>query len=468
MVLTRLFILIAFIFSGILILYPADYALGLGMTILFMATLIYAGLSKDETARARWIFFAVFLLLMGLITWRVNMALETNRQPIDIVSQLGIRVISLVAGAIISVFLTTIFFLITVYVSAIYVLSIQQVEGISVWQAFRSLMSLILKINYDWIVISEGKISKVKEKGVMKELGGPGKVIVDPGNAVALQRGGKITQIKGAGVWMTKRNENIREIFDLTNQFVQQSVKNVMTADRIPLDVEMGIGYRIVREENSNVEGLIDTRDDSGGFPVKKETLMKAIFNNTTGGKWAGFGGGAPTGQLRDHFMTFTLEELFELAPDDEATLRPNRRRIGQIEQTIKDTLNGFAANNGVTITVVDIREVKIPKEMMDAMMLEIKSGAEARSIRQISQQRNLAQQNLISGILNTIASVTGRPIGDVELQMATEFVRMSKRELTDDVLGHEYIQMLHELAKGDGTKVFTPPNLGVELKDIV
>ncbi len=456
--LPRRFLFLIGLVVGIgLLFWPNGYALWVGIGVLLFVTLLQATFNEDEASRARWIFAVIFVLLLGVVAWVFEQRLQQARPPADWVVALEQRFITLLLGGFISAIATTALAMLTILVASVYVLSINIVEEVSIWAAFRSLLSLILNTQYDWQVVSEGEVKTTRTGGVMKQLGGPGKLVIDPGNAVALQRGGKITRIVGGGVWLTQRNENIREIFDLTNQSAVQSLTNVMTADRIPLEVEIGIGYRLVREAGPEVEGLIENKDERQVFPVKEETLLKAISNNTTGGKWSGFGGGAPVGQLRDQFMSYTLDELFELNPGRGDILRPNRRRIRQIEQEILTALNGFAGNVGVTFTGVDIREVKLPDTMMEAMMLEIKSNAEARSIRRITEERNRAQQELIDEVLATIARYKGGPLDETDIQLATVFVELGRRTMSDDVLGHEYVEMLKNLAKGDGTKVFTP-----------
>ncbi|MCG3212175.1 MAG: hypothetical protein FOGNACKC_05823 [Anaerolineae bacterium] len=457
--LPRRFLFLIGLVGGIgLLFWPNGYALWAGIGLLRFVTLLQATFNEDEASRARWIFAVIFVLLLGVTAWVFEQRLQQARPPADWVVALEQRGIALLLGGFISAIATTALATLTIFVASVYVLSINIVEEVSIWAAFRSLLSLILNTQYDWQVVSEGKVTRTREGGVMKFLGGPGKLIVDPGNAVALQRSGKITQIVGSGVWLTQRNENIREIFDLTNQSAVQSLTNVMTADRIPLEVEIGIGYRLVREAGSEVEGLIENKDEHKIFPVKEGTLLKAISNNTTGGRWSGFGGGAPVGQLRDQFMSYTLDELFELNPGKGDILRPNRRRIRQIEQEILTVLNGFAGNVGVTFTGVDIREIKLPAKIMETIFLRERARAEARAINQIEDTRNMAMGNMIMNILNNIPNQPGINLRDA-LRLVETFATRSRRNLTDDILGHEYLEMLEKMASAEGTKIFSTGN---------
>jgi regulator of protease activity HflC (stomatin/prohibitin superfamily) len=478
MFLKRMALLAAFLLGGVLLFYQAAWAVPAGLGLIFLGALFFATFNDDEGARARWIYISVFFLLLGLLASGLLYNLQgAGRMPASYEGLLLARLIVLLLTGLTSLLLTAVFFVITVYISSYYVLSMTISEEINIWHAFRSFIALVLDTQYDWLVVGGGREIKTREGGMLSKLGGPGRIIIEPGNAVVLQKSGKITRVVGAGVVFTNRHEHIRQIFDLRNKFDSQTLNNVMTRDQIPLDVGIGIGYRILREpaltkaqiKNERAKAYSDQNADDivvdtlGMFPVKVGTLHKAIFNNTEH-SWEGLAKGAPTVQLRDHFQSYRLEQLFELLPTGDEPPHPNQRLISRIEQDILATLNGFASNNGISFTTIDIREIRLPQKMMDALMLELKSIKEAEAIRRISEQRNNAQREMIDGILRTISRFTGKPVGDVELQLATVFAQLGKRALTDDVLGHQYIEMLGELAKSDGPKVFTSPNIPLEM----
>jgi regulator of protease activity HflC (stomatin/prohibitin superfamily) len=448
----------AFLLLGVVVMVsPAMWAIPAGLGLMFLAAILFATFNNDEGARVRWVYIAVFFLTAALVSggllyfWQAAGRIPEGTQGI-----LVARLLALVTALVVAALFTALFLVVTVVISSYYVLSLQISEDLQMWQVIRSFIALILDTNYDWMAVTDGAKGNTREKGVLHKLGGPGRIIVDPGNAIALQRGGKITRIVGAGVVYIKRAEHIRQIFDLRNHFDVQTLEEVMTADRIPLDVDLGIGYRIVRETDPHADGVISDSHDM--FPVKEETILKAIYNNTAG-TWKGLATGAPGVQVRDFFQSYKLEDLFVVED-----AKPDRRTVSQIENQIKENLNSFAFNSGIEFTAIDIRSIKLPQKMMEAMMLEIKANAEARAIQLISDERNAAHRTMIQGILETIKAHTKKDIGDVELQLATEFAKLAKRGLTDDILGHQYIEMLQELAKSDGTKVFTPPNMPIEM----
>jgi len=280
------------------------------------------------------------------------------------------------------------------------------------------LASVLLGINQEWLVISEGERTVTNAKGLLKKVGGPGRVVIESGNAVIFMRGGQITQIAGPGVTLTKRVELIKQIFNLRNQFAIQKVENVITADQIPLTIVMGITYRIEQAKNPDAPGVL--KDKKGGFPVEEATILKAFYENTAG-KWSGLAAGAPTVQLRDQIMTRTLDTLFTNAGT------PNTREIKIIELAIQTAVDGFAGKKGVEILGVDIRELHLPDTMKVAY-------AQARS----EEKKNKASADLLNKVLDTISERTGGA-GQYELAMAKAFIDAVK---ISDASGTKFISV--------------------------
>jgi regulator of protease activity HflC (stomatin/prohibitin superfamily) len=267
----------------------------------------------------------------------------------------------------------------------------------------------------------------------------------------------------------TERNEFIRGApFDVRPQFYLETLKNVITADRIPLEIEVGISYQLKQADNLTDSSVIAARikedKDAKLFPISKEMLRRAAFNVAD---WHLLAQGACKNMLRDQIMAHTIDELFnELS--GEASARVNQRQIKIIELAVQEAVNKFTIGNvGVEITGVDVRQITLPKEAMD---MYIKSRAEADAIRRIEESRNTARGELVTSILSSIVNQTNRQPSNFELGLATIFARLSRRELTDDVLGHQYVEVLKALAEGKGTNIFnaTPNAPAVEPGDVL
>jgi regulator of protease activity HflC (stomatin/prohibitin superfamily) len=303
---------------------------------------------------------------------------------------------SIVMGVIGALLVTGLPLLTVSYASAVYVLALHEVDGVSHWDALRYVLTLILGINLPFVVVENGQALVTKEAGKINVIGGPGELIIKQGNVVVLERGGKISRIVNAGIVKLKRKEMIRNIFVLTRQSNPKEIEHVLTKDRIPLTITMGIGFQIEpaveaeKRPESRIapdgEALTPKLDD-GLYQVYEGTIRKAALmsqatsfaqryiekcegetcqdvEDTT---WQKVAGGVPEGELRDHIMSHRFDELFELvdsAPGEKPEVRVKKRKIYQIEQAILDEIKpGKAKGLGVLVRGVDIGKIEFPPE---------------------------------------------------------------------------------------------------------
>lgn len=438
-----------------------------GAGLVFFIWLVYLLFNfpyKPSQTRGWWTLVACFFLIavvaaaVLLFYWQNNeIRVTLTNDSLNLLPHLGARLLALLLGAVISLVLTLVFFVVVGYFSVVYILALPQEENLGFWTAFRSYVSLMFNIQYTWLLVENGKITEIREKGFAKTWLSLGRVIIQPGNVVVFQKGGKITRICGPGIVATERNEFIRGApFDLRPQFHLETLKNVITADRIPLEIEVGIGYQLKPATHLDDPSVITARikedEEVKLFPISRETLRRAAFNVTD---WHLLAQGACKNILRDQIMAHTIDELFTIQTGA-ASVRVNQRQIKIIEQAVQEAVNSFAIDNvGVEITGVDVRQITLPDDVKEAVYMAIKARAEAISIRQIEAERNTARGELISRILDSISIRTNREIGEIELQLATVFAHITRRALTDDVLGHQYVEMLKALAEGKGTNIF-------------
>lgn len=472
-------ILIILTLTGIIIFWfmPEPYWQVGAATVIFswLIYLVFIFPRKQAQTRGIWAFIACFVLAASIATLAALLYLQAIAVPIsftnesfNLTSYFAARIFSTVVGSGIGLVITLLFFIVVGYFSSIYILAIPEEEGLNFWDIFRSFVSLIFNIQYDWLRIEEGKITEVKEKGYLKSWFSLGKVMIRPGNAVVLERGGNITRICGPGVVVTNRGEKIRgnTVFDLRPQFYLATLENVITSDRISLKIEVGVGYRIRPAADPNATNVIRERNFNV-FPVEEETIRRAAFNVNN---WRGLAEGAVMNNLRDQIMAHRVDELFTLEANEEQP-RVNNRRIRIIELAAQEAINNIGQNLGIEITGVDIRQITLPDGIKDAIQMDIKSQAEADAIARIEGQRNVARGELVAQILQSIGN--HRQIGELELRLATTFADISRRSLTDDILGHEYIEMLKALAEGKGTNIFNamlaspPVDPGTMLSDL-
>lgn len=307
---------------------------------------------------------------------------------------------SIILGFFLALLLTLTPLIILAAISSFYVLALHKIEGMSWWDAILYNVSLILGINWAYLIVENGQAVITKEGSWLSILGGPGHLIVKQGNVVVLERGGKITRIVNAGVNKLEAMETIRNIFALNVQSSPADttkIEQVLTKDRIPLTIILKMGFQIepASEADKRVESKIApngealTRKlDDGLYQVYEGTVRKAalmaqriefpdspvvrfskceenICQDVQITKWQKVAGSAPEGELRDHIMSHRFDELFELVDStsgDKPDVRVKKRKIYEIEQAILEQVKpGKIANLGVLVRSVDIGRIEFP-----------------------------------------------------------------------------------------------------------
>jgi regulator of protease activity HflC (stomatin/prohibitin superfamily) len=267
--------------------------------------------------------------------------------------------------------------LLAVHVSAEWILTLREVEKITLPQAYRLLRSMFLRISYPWLIVEDGDIKESKPKGLLPALGGPGRVVIKPYNAVVFERSGNTTRIEGPGLIVTERFEFAKSIVDLRKQWINFTTENVLTKDHVPLTFECGVGFRIESRvdtdarrkktgqdvsqtfEGSGYTGVID-----GDYPVYKSTLYKAVYNTTAAG-WELTTRGATETQLRNIVRNYLLEDLYCL---EDAKLTRDRSAIDKITDELLGKVSDITPNWGTSITSLQIKHFEVPDHVNEEL----------------------------------------------------------------------------------------------------
>ncbi len=310
---------------------------------------------------------------------------------------------SLVFGLLIALSLVIVPLLIIAFAASEYVLALHEIDGVRRRDAVSYVIALILGINQPFIVVEDGQALVTKEAGKINVIGGPGKLIIKQGNVVVLERGGKITRVLNAGVHKLKPLEKIRNVFNLGRQSNSDEIEHVLTKDRIPLKIKLGIGVQIepASEADKRPESRISPdgealtpRLDDGMYAVYEGTIRKAaqmsqatsfakrefkkcdeeqVCQDVQETTWKKVAGGLPEGDLRDHIMSHRFDELFELvdsAPGEKPEIRVDKRKIYEIEQAILEKIKpGKLKGLGVLVHGVDIGKIEFPEEAKDLLL---------------------------------------------------------------------------------------------------
>ncbi len=117
--------------------------------------------------------------------------------------------------------------------------------------ATQYLLAVAFGMSYPALVISDGK-KQISEKShnLIDLVGGPGYLIIQPGNVVVLENLKGYPRVLGPGRHLISRLESIKEIASLEEQNAQVEKMSGVTKDGIPVDVkDVRYRYRLLRSE---------------------------------------------------------------------------------------------------------------------------------------------------------------------------------------------------------------------------
>lgn len=473
--------------SGAFLIYK--YSWSLGTTWLLAAALLHILFMGDRDKRVRdlWIWFSLVILIVVSAT--VQGQLTRNGQIVEAIRNSTFLTFlagsfaetvfwSIVIGLIITALLIGFIILPLSYIAAVYVLALPEFEGVSGWDAMKYVITLLFGMNLPVIVIQNGEARIAKKLGKIEEIFGPGQLIIKEGHVVVLEKGGKISRIVNAGMVKLQKHETIRNILLLTPQSNSAEIEHVLTKDRIPLTITMSIKIQLEpaaeadkRPESHIVpDGEALTRKlDDGLYQVYEGTIRKAaLILQLTAEKWKNAAGSVPVAELRDHILSHSFDELFEVVShaDGKPEVRVDKRKIYEIEQAI---LNGIKPGKlkglGVVVRGVDIGKVEFPEGAENLLLDRWKTpwqqeimnlGAEGRVTRAdfgakaiVIRARARAQLKILQG----------QGEGEARAAFFREVLREMRREGVDlednEILNAILSQMISTLVSVEDLRAF-------------
>ncbi len=406
----------------------------------------------------------------------------------------GIFLTSLLVGTAAALVCFVIPFFLFALLLAVLLLRWDQTGVLSWWQVFSYVVRSLLGIGQFSLVI-EGEEIKGKEadKQRLETFGGPGRLIVYPGQVVVLHLDGKITRAVGRGSVMLKRGEKVRAILPLGGKGDTQKIEDVLTRDRVPLDItvsyaaqmepaaetgkrlqqtladakaslqdlktQSGTSREVLEEAEQRVKDaaqkLQDLKKDkiigddynvcyesiarlaAAKAPKPAEALTKPVANN-----------------LIDVIMSEYTENLFHIDNgDDNLKDRINRRKIAKIEKLVFEKAKQAKVGDGVVLRGVDIQHIYFPDDIGKKINEEVatlieeriqQTEAKIRVMNAESEQKRAtfeAKATIIEARAKGQARIVqGQSEGEALAAMFREVLRELKRE---DVKDNETLKVL-------------------------
>jgi len=133
-------------------------------------------------------------------------------------------------------------------------------------------------LGYPVVVIDAGQMQlRPGEVNLLDKIGGPGYLIVEPGNAVLIERLDSPSDVHSAGRYFLPRFESVKEIIDLSEQ--QGNVEKVesTTKDGIVIEVsKIHYNYRLWAGKR---EKILSTNP----FPYSVQSVRNMVYNRSVG-----------------------------------------------------------------------------------------------------------------------------------------------------------------------------------------
>ena len=477
---TMVFLLVAiciagpsFLFGGFVVGYVAFLLLG------FLFVTFFAG----DKYRRVYFFLYLFLalcLLIGNLTYTGLNAPETagkiNDLPL-IGSLLGKKSVktglAVLAGLLGAAGGLGLPFALLLFISAEWMLALRETHELELKLALKLLLFLALGIGEAYFLVENAKITMTKPKGPLSKYGKPVLVIIKPYNAVVLERSGEVTQIEGPGKVLMKRHERLKEIIDLLAQG-QIFEWNALSKDKVPLTGKAFMGFRIESREQAKERGDrgdFETKNFSGvisgPYPVYRRTLYRAVYGTRPDKNWITQTIGAAQGAIGNTIRQYRLDEIFVV--DEEERLSTQENILLEIIGKAKESVTGAALNWGVSVSGLNIIDIKMPEEVQEHFveLWKVKSQKEIKDIQvegetqvlkktieartkaflQLEKAKSEALDVIINQMITGLLSTSLSPSAAARFITAVE--RLARNLVADDLESAPVIEMMEQLAAG-------------------
>lgn len=491
----RRIIVAAVILLGIFITTGLFLALNywLAVTFFFSSLLIFIRFNLDDCeARGLWLliilslFVAVLAGSLALLFLSNNLGITQLDRSGAIVniflgSNTAIVFTSILIGLIATIIVVILPFLSLVAFAAIGILKWHKKdEYSSFFGAFWYLLDSVLGLSCFSIIVSNGEIKGTdKDKVRLERFGGPGRLIVYPGQVVILHHWGKFTRAVGAGSTILKRAEQIKAVVWLTprvkpnnakpDDYSFNQVKNVLTQDRIPLHITVIHAAQLepasdtrnrfqqaVDSAQSRVQALSADASSEEKQKAQQELdqakeQLQALTNDKIIGddynqcyesiaKLVAAKGAdvweasrsAVANNLRDAIMSERFEDLFKISEvTEDLVAKVSQRKILEIENLVFEKAKETKIKDGIVLKVVDIQTVEFPEKIAIKLSKEVETLIEER-IQQtnIRLKESAAKRDIIEAKAKAQArmlAVQGE--GEARAAAFREILRELKRE---------------------------------------
>ena len=283
-------------------------------------------------------------------------------------------------------------------------------------------------------------------------IGGPGRILVTPGDAVATEYNGLRKRVLGPGVHSLHRFERPQAVVDVRPQERESEKVGLITSDGIDMTADVSATFQI----------------DSGGeeptktapFPFQTEAVEKAAYAETSLGdgkssSWESLALIIVVSQLKDVVAEMELNQL--VLPQQNGS---NVHR--QIQSEMETRARGVLRSFGIHVRGTRLGRFDLPEEVTkqyiqywQAYWDRLRRLGEANSEAQMISDRELARAEAEAVMLQAIVEA---------MQRAR---RAGRKATTREVLALRLIEVLETMAQQSQQALAAPSSVPMRLGDL-
>lgn len=256
------------------------------------------------------------------------------------------------------------------YIASEWILGLSGYMGVTGKLATKTLFTSITGTQYPYVIVSDGEPTIASRGSILTKFGGPGLVITKPQNAAVLEWGGRVTQIVGPGLFLTRMFETLKQPVDLRPQKGAFPIEEIRTREGIPLRFTVRFSYRIETLEDERERNRIPNPPQieilyPGALPgaprYSRNAVGRAIYH--AGGEgWKKETEHAIKAALYDVIEAIGIEDIFGAVTGPLVDLPSDTLRALADEARLRSWAR--AAQWGVCVESVDIVDVHVPESI--------------------------------------------------------------------------------------------------------
>lgn len=173
-------------------------------------------------------------------------------------------------------------FLVALLVGARYIQDIYELKSYrsAMWYLLSSMFSSMLLWNYPTLFVSNGqKQIRPDEVNPLDAIGGPGYVVIEPGNVVLFERLHATAAVRSEGLHFISRFERIKDIINLTEQEGELAEVGATTKDGIEVKVR-NVRFRFRLRPGRRLGGLM-SRTWEEPYPFSVRAVRDMVYNRS-------------------------------------------------------------------------------------------------------------------------------------------------------------------------------------------